>query len=630
MLLLFYPLYSQQIDSLEQLLETSLSKQQRMEVLDKLIWHYAENNSDKAIEFNDKARRLAETLKENKTEWLSKIDYHYGVVYRTKGDYEASREHFLKCKEANKNIKDKEQEANILYQLAVLDNNQGNYETSMSGYIESYELFVILKDTSNMAKVLDGISDVYHGMWKNDLSLQKRKEAMLLYEEIDDKRGLQRIYQNMGSSYGRVGELDSATVYFEKAEQLILENNDQQGLGYLYENLGTIYAMKGDFSKCKDYMKKSLEIREAIGNKMELITSYEKYGDVLGFNNEVEKGIPYLYKALELAQKGGFAPAEEKVHRTFIRNYKKLGNYELALEHAQKARKLKDSLVNARTTLQINELNTKYETAEKEKEIIQLNADNKIKDNRNFWMTLGLVTALLFLGIILYFLRQRQKSNYLLAKQNTIISQALEDKNILLKEIHHRVKNNLQVISSLLSLQSRHIKDEKAVEAINEGRARVRSMALIHQNLYQKNNLTNIGTKKYFEQLTQELFDTYKIDKGSVELKLGIEELALDVDTMIPLGLIVNELVTNSLKYAFKGRKKGVISVSLSKNNSKLLLEVKDDGIGIADEINVGKSSSFGYKLIHAFVKKMKADLKVNSTNGTAVSLAFDNTQLAS
>ena len=154
-------------------------------------------------------------------------------------------------------------------------------------------------------------------------------------------------------------------------------------------------------------------------------------------------------------------------------------------------------------------------------------------------------------------------------------------------------------------------------------------MALIHQNLYQEENLTGINVKTYLDKLVGELFDTYKISKDKVSLDLNINSLDLDVDTMIPLGLIINELVSNSLKHAFNEKEKGKIYISLSEQNGELDLTVSDDGKGV-DVEKMYKSKSFGNRLIKAFGQKLKADLIIKSENGTVVNMKIKNYKKAS
>ena len=204
-----------------------------------------------------------------------------------------------------------------------------------------------------------------------------------------------------------------------------------------------------------------------------------------------------------------------------------------------------------------------------------------------------------------------------------MISRNLEEKEILLKEIHHRVKNNLQVISSLLSLQGRQTDNPEIEAAIRESKDRVKSMSLIHQSLYQKDNLTGIEIKDYFEKLFRSLFDSYNIRREDIKLDMEIDDLMLDVDTVIPIGLVVNELVSNALKHAFPSGQ-GLVNVSLKEVNDSLVLKVFDNGKGISNAHEISNSDSFGYKLIRSFKRKMKGELDIRSDKGTQVSMVIN------
>ena len=213
-------------------------------------------------------------------------------------------------------------------------------------------------------------------------------------------------------------------------------------------------------------------------------------------------------------------------------------------------------------------------------------------------------------------------------EQNSIISTALTEKEILLKEIHHRVKNNLQVISSLLALQGKYISDDHALDALWQGQDRVQSMALIHQDTYQTNNLKGVNTQDYFEQVVDNLFDSYNISEEEITLELEVAPLMLDVDTMIPLGLVINELVSNSLKHAFKKESNGKIEVKLKEVTQELILKVSDNGKGIVS-LNEIEGKSFGYELIKAFAKKLKAEIAIDNSEGFAIELRIKNYKTA-
>ena len=190
-----------------------------------------------------------------------------------------------------------------------------------------------------------------------------------------------------------------------------------------------------------------------------------------------------------------------------------------------------------------------------------------------------------------------------------------------MREIHHRVKNNLQLISSLLTLQGRSIDDKMAIQAINEGKTRVRSMALIHQNLYNKENLTEIGIKDYLEKLSEELFLTYNIDGDRVKLELNVEDIDVDVDILVPLGLIINELITNSLKYAFPNQISGLIKINIFVKNNDLIFEIEDNGIGY-DPTEI-RENSFGSTLISALTSQLEGKMSIDSNDGTKIKIVF-------
>lgn len=210
-----------------------------------------------------------------------------------------------------------------------------------------------------------------------------------------------------------------------------------------------------------------------------------------------------------------------------------------------------------------------------------------------------------------------------LVKKNIQLEKALEEKEMLLKEIHHRVKNNLMVISSLLSLQSRYIKDKKALAVFKESQNRAKSMALIHEKLYRSTDLKRIDFGEYIRTFSAELYHSIVGDPRQVKLELNVEHVMLDINTSIPLGLIVNELITNSMKYAFPPGSKGKIKIDFYPQDDYFILNVSDDGIGIPEEVDVENTKSLGLQLVNSLTEQINGQLTVNRKDPTEFKIKF-------
>ncbi len=207
------------------------------------------------------------------------------------------------------------------------------------------------------------------------------------------------------------------------------------------------------------------------------------------------------------------------------------------------------------------------------------------------------------------------------------IKKDLEIKSILLQEVHHRVKNNMQIISSLLKLQSAHIKDKRALELFQNSRDRVKTMALIHDALYRSQDLSNIDFADYVRKLTTQIFISYGVNSNLIKFKINIKDVLLDINTAIPCGLIINELISNSLKYAFPNGK-GEISISFTYKNQVNTLCVKDNGIGFPKKIDLENSPTLGLLLVNSLTKQLDGTLKLGKVKGTSFKITFKKVEL--
>ncbi|HAG81320.1 MAG TPA: hypothetical protein DCL61_09125, partial [Cyanobacteria bacterium UBA12227] len=204
------------------------------------------------------------------------------------------------------------------------------------------------------------------------------------------------------------------------------------------------------------------------------------------------------------------------------------------------------------------------------------------------------------------------------------IQASLREKEVLLQEIHHRVKNNLQVISSLLDLQSQYIEERSTLDLFRESQNRVKSMALVHEKLYQSQDFASINFIEYIENLTSYLFQVYAVVAGTIALELNIDKVNLTIDTAIPCGLIISELVSNALKYAFPSGRQGTIQVALrAESGDYYTIVVKDNGIGLPTNLNLKTSKSLGLQLVNVLTEQLEGTLELDCSSGTEFTIRF-------
>lgn len=311
----------------------------------------------------------------------------------------------------------------------------------------------------------------------------------------------------------------------------------------------------------------------------------------------------------------------------------KLGRYKEAYEAGERARIMEDSTGRAAQTQEMNYLRLQKEEAENAALAQQANASKAhavakeaeaAQANVRLGAALGGLTLLLALAVLVWINRQRQvRLKQAVADQRDALAAADEEKAVLLKEIHHRVKNNLQVVSSLLSMQSREVTDQAALDAVMEGQGRVKSIALIHQKLYQNENLSQVNFQEYTNQLVEAVAKTFEIDQH-IEKSIDAEGVNLDIDTAIPIGLILNELVSNAYKYAFAGTAQGRLNVQLKRTNEGICeLRVADSGSGLPDGFNPMDGQSLGMKIIDGLSRQLNGKVEWWNDNGAVFRVQF-------
>lgn len=216
---------------------------------------------------------------------------------------------------------------------------------------------------------------------------------------------------------------------------------------------------------------------------------------------------------------------------------------------------------------------------------------------------------------------------YLTEQFNDMLKQiqaSLEEKEVLMQEIHHRVKNNMQVMSSLLYLQSKKAKDRETLEMFRESQNRILSMAMIHEQLYQSSDILKIDFTDYIKSLTSHLIQFYNINSGTIRVKTNVGDMMMNIDNAIPCGLIINELVSNSLKHAFPNGRNGEICVEMNiTGNRKTVLTVSDDGIGLPENLDIQHIDSLGLRMVANLTNQLRGSIEIDRSDGTKFTIEF-------
>ncbi len=469
-----------------------------------------------------------------------------------------------------------------------------------------------------------------------DVLRQGRKEDALNYAkksiEISEKNGLsqQLVYSKTaaGAATIAMGNAQEAYTYFSEAL------NEAENLGFDPMSLSDFYNNRGNALKrlnkyddaLADYKKvEALATQANYTNAINTVSA--NLGEINLLLGNYEAALPYQLKTVQLQEESGDLPnlPENYMHISTI--YEKLGDYKTALAYQKKSRIMKDSISAVQSDKAMSELLTQYQTEKKEQTISaqteKITAQKKAK-------TLYIILAAL-LGVILFgmffTLRNISKKRKALSILNIQLDAKNQQNELLLKEIHHRVKNNLEMVKSLIALQSAQLTDEASKDAMLASQNRVQSMGIIHQKLYQGDTLGSIEMKDYFINLGEGVLDTFDAD-DKVKIECAMDVLNLDVDTAVPVGLIVNELLTNALKYAFPEGTHGKINISLKTESNDLQLKVTDNGIGKTIGAQP-KGTGFGTQLIQLLTQQLNGTIQENYDNGTEILFNFKNFRAA-
>ena len=577
-------------------------------------------------------------------------------------------------------------EADALKELSDLLQLKGEYSKALSMLNRSLQLYQSIGHR-DLQGVYDLMGSVYNNIGDNEQALKYGLLAMNAADSMKNNTiELATIFNRIGSTYLRMKKYELAYEYFQKALQVAKKFNDQETIVLLTTNLARVLISMKKPAKALVILKEAqlkypvndpyLQLYMTAGflNTYKELKQYEeaqKYCDQLiaiakkldphdTDQSEAQFPVTEFYLAThqyDLARKrliitdDFYKDIQSQSHAELSRNHllwfkldSAQGNYLSAISHYQRYKMLADSSLNEITRKHIEQLQIEYETQKKNKDLtlqqqnIQLLTKqgqlqkNQLQQERLFKKIIlsGLALLVIILALLyknsqhrLKMNRQLRRQQAEIEKQNASLQHSVREKEWLVKEIHHRVKNNLQIVSSLMNIQSNYLPAGAALEAIKESQSRVNAMSLIHQKLYQSPSFISVNMDKYIRELVSHIMQSFSGNK-KIDAIINVQDVELDVSHAVPIGLILNEAVTNSIKYAFKNNHPGIIKISLQPTDeTQWLLVIADNGPGLLPDFDYKKSSSIGMALIETLTEQISGTLYFNNNSGLEISISF-------
>ncbi len=492
---------------------------------------------------------------------------------------------------------------------------KGNFEASYTLAMECVGQFKAMNEPELVCK----------GLFEAGTSLSEynAKASFALFQEgIDLAKSIQRedlaltCLVNLAYAINQTEFRDN--LYYlntlREAMDIAKRTENAQGLIVLNYHLVEYYCRKNQLAKARECIREVEEWVPTVG--MEVFEAYplQLNAIVLDREGKYQEALRFAKKSWDLMVAYDEQEGQFEAFPFLIELYEKNGQFEQAYRFLKNFQALKDSTFTDEKNRTMQSLQTQYETAKKEAQIMQQQSELARTRMEKWGLAIGLA-ILAFLSFL--FWQQRQKTisaNQELASSNDQIQRQNEQLDLLMRELHHRVKNNLQLVSSLLRLQSRQIGDENAAAAIKAGQLRVEAMSLIHQRLYQEEGITLVNMQQFAVDLSEKIAFAYNFPPGSVDFNFHFKTKEIDVDKAMPMSLILNELLTNSFKYAFDGKQQASITIQLEKVEGGLRFFYADNGGGLPEKPN--KKGSFGEKLIGSLSGQLGGKMRQWNDNG--------------
>lgn len=586
------------------------------EVLNDLAYYWHTRNLDTALKYTQQGLLKTDDLGD--TLWYGRFLITQGAILLRQEKLDSA---FIVLETAKTMVKESDL-AFLNTQLGYVFERRGQLDKAADYALESLQLGKEWQSQKDIAMAYSDLSNIFWKQSKFQEALEYGLHSLTIFEErgIEDLDFDFTLYV-VGNVYLELGEFENSIDYYQRSIEMGERYGFYNNLSDVYISLTELHGKMGQYPEAEETGELAVKYANVIHNDFLLMRSYLAVGNVYLAQNANKEAIATLKKSIKVATEDfGDEYYLSQAYHSLGRAFANIGQYPQAYNALEKYDTLRNKVFTAEADERIALLQTEFAVAQKENTIrLQKIRLSRQKLSQELSLII-VVLLLLLLGALLFSFLKIRKKRKLLEKQN-------KEKEYLLKEIHHRVKNNLEIVSSLLSLQSAHIKDANAYETMLESRNRVYSMSMIHQNLYQGEFLSCIEMKDYLRNLSSHIVDSFGLSE-SVKIDLDMVPMQLDVEIAIPMGLIINELITNAMKYSLNDKNEGLIRISLlQKDQETLSLTISDNGTWKIK--GSAKGTGFGTQLIQLLTEQLEANLEYDHSNGTTVRLELSSHRVA-
>lgn len=608
---------AQELDSLKSALQYAKADTHKVWMF-RDIAYWSQGEPDSAIYYSQKGAALAKSLGFQRGQIWSL--YQKSIALETSGKFSEALAIYEEMLELARSSDDLLSVTKLYNALGSTYYYAGDFVKAVEFFERGFSMADSLGYSSGVGYALNNMGIIYRLQGRYEKAIDIYNKSLEVKTEAEDSVGIVNSLYNLGLAYSYSGDHEAGLTQLRVAREWLLQLGDlDANLAIIDIGVGTVLFQSGDWKEAGSHLRSGLD--QARPGSQEWLEGWALLGAIEVEEGKVEIGLEKIEEALNAARNAGRKRLLLQILKVRAQSGERTGNFIRALESWNEYERLSDSLHSEQRQWALEEMHAKFELREKEATIaLQKLSLEKESAKKKLYLISGGLAMLLFLtsaGFVGWIWRQRTR----LKGEMILKEDALGRNQLLMREMHHRTKNNLQLLNSLLSLKSRGRLDSGAREVLASSRESVNAIGLLHHHLYRSSEFRNVGLQNFIGDLVDHLRSAANLKERGIRLEHHCEEVDLDIDQAIPLGLVVNELLINSIQHAFPEERGGTIQVRIQAKGRRLKVFVEDDGAGM----DVEKDKGTGTHLIHLLASRLGGELQIQSgrAGGTRVECSF-------